>query len=136
MSTEATETLTRWYATGRRKTSIARVWMIPGEGKIEINQRPLEDYFGRPTARMVVMQPRELTEKGHVVDIRINVCGGGIMGQANAIRHGISRALEKMQHELRPPLKKAGYLRRDARKVERKKYGQRGARARYQFSKR
>jgi small subunit ribosomal protein S9 len=132
MSTEAQ----RWYATGRRKTSIARVWMKTGEGKIVINDKPMEDYFGRPTARMVVMQPLELTEKGHAVDVSINVCGGGIMGQANAIRHGMSRALEKMQRELRPMLKKAGYLTRDARKVERKKYGQRGARARYQFSKR
>jgi small subunit ribosomal protein S9 len=132
----STESLTKWYATGRRKHSIARVWMSPGSGQIQINKRSLEEYFGRPTARMVVMQPLDLTEKAQIVDLRINVCGGGIMGQATAIRFGISRALERMEKGLRPSLKKAGFLTRDARIKERKKYGQRGARARYQYSKR
>jgi small subunit ribosomal protein S9 len=126
----------RWYATGRRKCSIARVWLSPGTGQITINKRGFEEYFGRPTARLVVVQALELTENTGSLDLRVNVCGGGIMGQAAAIKHGISRALEKMQPDLRPTLKKAGYLTRDARVKERKKYGRRGARARFQFSKR
>ena len=133
MMTEATD---RWYATGRRKSAIARVWMSLGTGEIKINKREFEDYFGRATSRLVVMQALELTDFAHKVDLKVNVCGGGMTGQASAIKHGISRALEKMDPELRAALKKAGYLTRDARVKERKKYGRRGARARFQFSKR
>ena len=124
------------YATGRRKHAVARVWMQPGTGKIEINRRTLEDYFGRETSRMVFRQPLELTETSGRFDIFVNVSGGGLSGQADAIRHGLSRALLKVDPTYRPSLKKAGYLTRDARQKERKKYGQRGARARFQFSKR
>ena len=125
-----------FYATGRRKEAVARVWLQPGNGKIQINSRTLEDYFGRETSRMVFRQPLELTETSGAFDIFVTVRGGGLSGQADAIRHGISRALTKSNAELRASLKKAGYLTRDARKKERKKYGQRGARARFQFSKR
>lgn len=125
-----------FYATGRRKEAVARVWLQPGAGKIAINQRSLEDYFGRETSRMVFRQPLELTETSGAFDIFCTVRGGGLSGQADAIRHALSRALIKYNAELRPPLKKAGYLTRDARAKERKKYGQRGARARFQFSKR
>jgi small subunit ribosomal protein S9 len=124
------------YATGRRKEAVARVWLQPGNGKIAINQRTLEDYFGRETSRMVFRQPLELTETTGSFDIFATVRGGGLSGQAEAIRHAISRALTKFNAELRGPLKKAGYLTRDSRAKERKKYGQRGARARFQFSKR
>jgi small subunit ribosomal protein S9 len=124
------------YATGRRKEAVARVWLQPGNGKIAINTRSLEDYFGRETSRMVFRQPLELTETSGSFDIFVTVRGGGLSGQADAIRHGISRALCRFNPELRGGLKKAGYLTRDARKKERKKYGQRGARARFQFSKR
>ncbi len=124
------------YATGRRKEAVARVWLQPGNGKIAINARSLEEYFGRETSRMVFRQPLELTETSGTFDIHVNVCGGGLSGQAGAIRHGISRALISINPELRGILKKAGYLTRDARRKERKKYGQRGARARFQFSKR
>ena len=124
------------YATGRRKEAVARVWLQPGSGKVEINRRSLEDYFGRETSRMVFRQALELTETSSSMDVFVNVAGGGLSGQAAAIRHGISRALLKVDPAYRPPLKKAGYLTRDARAKERKKYGQRGARARFQFSKR
>ena len=124
------------YATGRRKHAVARVWLQPGNGKVKINQRSLEQYFGRETSRMVFRQALELTETTGRFDVFCNVSGGGLSGQADAIRHGISRALIKIDPALRPPLKKAGYLTRDARAKERKKYGQRGARARFQFSKR
>jgi small subunit ribosomal protein S9 len=124
------------YATGRRKEAVARVWLQPGSGKVEINQRTLDEYFGRETSRMVFRQPLELTETVGQFDVFVNVSGGGLSGQAGAIRHGISRALIKIEPAYRPPLKKAGYLTRDARAKERKKYGQRGARARFQFSKR
>jgi small subunit ribosomal protein S9 len=124
------------YATGRRKHAVARVWLQPGSGKVEINERSLEEYFGRETSRMVFNQAMELTETTGKFDVFVNVAGGGLSGQADAIRHGISRALIKIDPALRPPLKKAGYLTRDARAKERKKYGQRGARARFQFSKR
>jgi small subunit ribosomal protein S9 len=124
------------YATGRRKEAVARVWLQPGTGKVAINRRSLEDYFGRETSRMVFRQALELTETTTSFDIFVNVSGGGLSGQADAIRHGISRALTKIDPAFRPPLKKAGYLTRDARAKERKKYGQRGARARFQFSKR
>lgn len=124
------------YSTGRRKEAVARVWLQPGTGKAEINRRTLEDYFGRETSRMVFRQALELTETTGSFDVFVNVSGGGLSGQAAAIRHGISRALLKIDPAYRPPLKKAGYLTRDARAKERKKYGQRGARARFQFSKR
>jgi small subunit ribosomal protein S9 len=124
------------YATGRRKEAVARVWLQPGSGKVAINRRSLEEYFGRETSRMVFRQPLELTETTGSFDVFVNVSGGGLSGQAAAIRHGISRALTKIDAAYRPPLKKAGYLTRDARAKERKKYGQRGARARFQFSKR
>ena len=124
------------YATGRRKNAVARVWIQPGNGKVQINTRTLEDYFGRETSRRVFRQALELTDNSGSLDIIASVCGGGLSGQAAALRHGISRALCKYNPELRPSLKKAGYLTRDARAKERKKYGQRGARARFQFSKR
>ena len=124
------------YATGRRKHAVARVWMQPGTGKVDINRRTLEDYFGRETSRMVFRQALELTETTGRFDVFVNVSGGGLSGQADAIRHGISRVLIKVDPTYRPALKKAGYLTRDARQKERKKYGQRGARARFQFSKR
>src|SRR3982750_3480808 len=124
------------YATGRRKHAVARVWLQPGSGKVAINKRTLEEYFGRETSRMVFRQALELTEMLGKLDVFVNVMGGGLSGQAGAIRHGVSRALIKIDAAFRPPLKKAGYLTRDARAKERKKYGQRGARARFQFSKR
>ena len=123
-------------AVGKRKTAIARVRMRSGEGKIVVNTRTLEDYFGRETSRMVFRQAFELTETSGSFDVFVNVSGGGLSGQADAIRHGVSRALIKVEPTYRPALKKAGYLTRDARQKERKKYGQRGARARFQFSKR
>jgi small subunit ribosomal protein S9 len=124
------------YATGRRKESIARVRMKPGSGEFSVNERTLDDYFGRETSKMVLKQPLEVVEQLGKVDILINVCGGGLSGQAGAIRHGISRALIKLNADFRPVLKKAGFLTRDARTVERKKYGRPGARKRFQFSKR
>jgi small subunit ribosomal protein S9 len=124
------------YSTGRRKHAVARVWLQPGTGKVSINRRTLEDYFGRETSRMVFRQALELTETTGRFDIFVNVSGGGLSGQADAIRHGMSRGLIKIEPSYRPALKKAGYLTRDARQKERKKYGQRGARARFQFSKR
>ena len=124
------------YATGRRKHAVARVWMQPGTGKVDINRRTLEDYFGRETSRMVFRQALELTETTGRFDVFVNVSGGGLSGQADAIRHGLSRGLIQIDPTYRPALKKAGYLTRDARQKERKKYGQRGARARFQFSKR
>jgi len=128
--------LTQWYGTGRRKTSAARVWLRPGSGKVVVNKREIESYFGRATLRMVLKQPLELVDQLEKLDLVINVRGGGLSGQAGAIRHGLSRALVEMNGEYRALLKKAGFLRRDSRKVERKKYGQRGARRRFQFSKR
>lgn len=125
-----------FYGTGKRKTSIARTRILPGTGQITINGRSYEDYFPRATLRMVIRQPLQLTKTEDKLDIKINVNGGGPSGQAQAIRHGISRALEKYDAELRPVLKKAGLLTRDARVKERKKYGLRGARARFQYSKR
>ena len=125
-----------FYATGRRKTAIARVWMTPGSGAITINKRDIDNYFGRPTSKMVLRQPLEATETVGKYDIQVNVCGGGLQAQAGAIRHGITRALMLINIGLRPTLKKAGFMTRDDRKKERKKYGQRGARARFQYSKR
>ncbi len=125
-----------YYGTGRRKTSVARVWLTPGTGKISINRRDEAAYFGRETHRMVLAQPFDVTQTIGKFDILANVKGGGMSGQAGAIKHGISRALLQVSAEYRKPLKRAGFLTRDARQVERQKYGQRGARARYQFSKR
>jgi small subunit ribosomal protein S9 len=127
---------TEYYATGRRKSSVARVRFLKGKGKIIINNRTIEDYFGRDTSKMVLKQPLELTEMLGNFDIHAKVCGGGISGQAGAVRLGIARVLEKVDPELRPAFKKAGMLTRDHREVERKKYGQPGARKRFQFSKR
>ena len=125
-----------FYATGRRKEAVARVWIQPGDGKVSINKRSLEDYFGRETSRMVFRQALELTDTVGQMDVVCSVKGGGLSGQAAAIRHGISRCLTQFNPELRGALKKAGYMTRDARKKERKKYGQPGARKRFQFSKR
>lgn len=125
-----------YYGTGRRKSSTARVYMSPGIGMITINKRKLEQYFGRETARMVVRQPLEKTGRTGDFDIVVNVTGGGNTGQAGAIRHGIARALLTYDEELRKTLRKAGYLTRDARKVERKKVGLHKARKRPQYSKR
>ena len=126
----------RYYATGRRKTSVARVWLMPGEGKVSINKRPIDDYLKRETAKMIIRQPLELTETLGKFDVYVNVRGGGISGQAGAIKHGISRALLAVNPDFRPLLKKSGFLTRDSRVKERKKYGQPGARKRFQYSKR
>jgi small subunit ribosomal protein S9 len=124
------------WATGRRKTSIARVRIVAGDGKFQINERTLDDYFGRETSRMVVNQPFEVTNTRNRFDVIANVHGGGIAAQAQALRHGISRALLLAAAEHRSPLKKAGFLTRDSREVERKKYGRHKARKRPQYSKR
>ena len=125
-----------YYSTGRRKSSTARVFLSPGKGDITINNRPLDAYFGRETARMVVRQPLDVAEMGDKVDLRITVTGGGTTGQAGAIRHGIARALGLYDEALRQPLRRAGFLTRDARAVERKKIGLHKARKRPQYSKR
>lgn len=124
------------YGTGKRKNAVARTRIFQGTGQILINNRPYEDYFPRKTLQMIVQQALKLTKTIEKLDIKVNVCGGGVAGQAQAVRHGISRALIEMDPELRGTLKRAGFLTRDARKKERKKYGQRGARARFQYSKR
>ncbi|UCH00408.1 MAG: 30S ribosomal protein S9 [Deltaproteobacteria bacterium] len=126
----------RYYATGKRKTSIARVWMKLGDGKIIVNKRLIDEYLATETARMIVVQPLELTNTTGRYDITVNVKGGGYSGQVGAIKHGISRALLKISPEFREPLKKGGFLTRDPRIKERKKYGLRSARARFQYSKR
>jgi len=126
----------QYYGTGRRKSSAARVFIKPGTGNIVINKRSLEVYFGRETSRMVVRQPLELVEMLEKLDLFITVSGGGISGQAGAIRHGITRALMEYDETLRPALRAAGYVTRDAREVERKKVGLRKARRKPQFSKR
>lgn len=123
-------------ATGKRKMAIARVWLKPGRGNILVNRKPAEEYFGTETCKMVIKQPLYLTNASDRYDIFVNVRGGGISGQAQAIRHGIAKALLQTNSEFRSPLKKAGLLTRDPRTKERKKYGQPGARARYQYSKR
>ncbi|AFE10259.1 30S ribosomal protein S9 [Corallococcus coralloides DSM 2259] len=125
-----------FYATGRRKEATARVWVRPGNGAVVINGRDINEYFGRETSKMVLNQPLEILEQKGKLDVTVNVRGGGLSGQAGAIRHGIARALCAFTPEFRPALKKAGFLTRDARAVERKKYGQPGARRRFQFSKR
>ncbi len=125
-----------YYATGRRKGATARVYVRPGNGQFLVNKRTLEEYFDRETSKMVIKQPMALTETLGKIDIYVNVNGGGLTGQAGAIRHGISRALTQIDPEYRAVLKQAGFLTRDARIKERKKYGQPGARKRFQFSKR
>ena len=123
-------------ATGRRKTSVARVFLRQGKGSININARSLQEYFGRETARMIVLQPFDVTQTSGTLDIDVNVIGGGSSGQAGAIRHGITRALIRFNPDFRLPLKKAGFVTRDPRAVERKKYGRHKARKRPQYSKR
>jgi small subunit ribosomal protein S9 len=127
---------TQYYGTGRRKTAAARVYLRPGAGDFKINGRTLDSYFPNEVLKMVIKQPLQLTETVERFDINVTVAGGGSAGQAGAIRHGISRALLEFNGELRDRLKSAGFLTRDPRKKERKKYGQKGARARFQFSKR
>jgi small subunit ribosomal protein S9 len=124
------------HTVGKRKNAIARIYLRPGTGKIVINNREFEDYFPVEISRMIIRQPLELVSVGPDLDISVNVLGGGIFGQAGAIKQGISKALLQLNPEFRPVLKKAGFLTRDARIKERKKYGQKGARARYQYSKR
>ena len=126
----------KFYATGKRKTSIARVWLTPGTGKITVNRRDIDEYFGRETSKMIIRQPLELTENLGRFDIWVNVNGGGPSGQAGAIKHGITKALLEVDVALRGTLKKAGFITRDSRIKERKKYGRAAARASFQFSKR
>ena len=126
----------QFYGTGRRKTSVARVFLRPGQGQIMVNKRSFEDYFPRESLRLLVAQPLELTGTATQLDVKANVTGGGLSGQAGAVRHGIARALLEFNDKLRPQLKRAGFLTRDPRMKERKKYGQPGARKRFQFSKR
>ncbi len=125
-----------YYGTGRRKTSTARVFLKPGNGDITVNKRPLDVFFGRKTAQMIVRQPLELTHLGDRFDVNVTVSGGGTTGQAGAIRHGLTRALMQYDETLRPPLRQAGFVTRDARAVERKKVGLRKARRATQYSKR
>ncbi|NKB44821.1 MAG: 30S ribosomal protein S9 [Alphaproteobacteria bacterium] len=126
----------RSYATGRRKDAVARVWIKPGTGKITVNSRELENYFPRPVLRMLINQPFEVSNRENQFDVYCTVSGGGLSGQAGALRHGISQALTLFEPDLRPALKKGGFLTRDSRVVERKKYGRRKARRSFQFSKR
>jgi small subunit ribosomal protein S9 len=126
----------KFYATGKKKTSVARVWIKPGSGNVVVNQRSLDEFFGRETSKMVVHQPLELTDNVGKFDISVNVSGGGPSGQAGAIKHGITKALLEADPELRAVLKKAGFITRDSRVKERKKYGRRAARRSFQFSKR
>jgi small subunit ribosomal protein S9 len=126
----------KYYGTGRRKSSIARVYLVPGTGKITINKRDMDNYFGLETLKLIVRQPLNITETQDKFDVMVNVKGGGFTGQAGAIRHGISRALLQADAEYRPTLKKAGFLTRDPRMKERKKYGLKAARRAPQFSKR
>ncbi len=129
-------TVSRYYATGKRKNSIARVWMMPGSGKVTINDKPMDQYFGRDVLKMIIRQPFEATGTLDKFDVLVSVLGGGNSGQAGAIRHGIAKALLAVDAESRGKLRKEGLLTRDPRAKERKKYGQKGARARFQFSKR
>ena len=125
-----------YYGTGKRKTAVARTWLKPGKGSITINQRDVDDYFRRETAKMIVEQPLVLTDTYGSFDVNVNVSGGGVSGQAAAVRHGITKALLQVNPEFRPILKRAGFVTRDPRVKERKKYGQKGARASFQYSKR
>ena len=127
---------TQYYGTGRRKTSTARVYLTPGSGAITVNNRPLDQFFGRKTAQMIVKQPLELTQMTNTFDVNVTVKGGGTTGQAGAIRHGLTRAMMQYDDSLRPTLRKAGFVTRDAREVERKKVGLRKARRATQYSKR
>ncbi len=126
----------RSYATGRRKNAVARVWIKPGSGKITVNGLDQTVYFARPTQRMMIQQPFQIADRVDAFDVIATVVGGGLSGQAGAVRHGISQALTLYEPDLRPPLKQGGFLTRDSRVVERKKYGRAGARRRFQFSKR
>ena len=130
------ENALQYYGTGRRKTSTARVFLRPGSGSIEVNGRPFDNYFPNETLKMIIRQPLAITETAEKFDLLVRVDGGGVTGQAGALRHGIARALVSFSPELRPRLKEAGFLTRDPREVERKKYGRPGARKRFQFSKR
>jgi len=125
-----------YYGTGRRKSSVARVYLLPGSGKVTVNKRDIDDYFDFETLKLIIRQPMELTGTLGKFDVKVNVFGGGYTGQAGAIRHGISRALLQADDDFRAPLKKAGFLTRDPRMKERKKYGLKGARRAPQFSKR
>jgi small subunit ribosomal protein S9 len=126
----------QYYGTGRRKRAVARVFLRPGTGKITINSRDFSEFFTRDIYKRIVQEPLKITSQGESFDVVATVKGGGNTGQAGALRHGLSRALVNFSEEFRTPLRKAGFLTRDAREVERKKYGMKGARARYQFSKR
>jgi small subunit ribosomal protein S9 len=126
----------RSYATGRRKNAIARVWIKRGTGKVTVNGKAIETYFARPVLRMLVQQPLNLVNRASQIDVECTVVGGGLSGQAGAVRHGVSRALTNFEPDLRPTLKKGGFLTRDSRAVERKKYGKAKARRSFQFSKR
>ncbi len=126
----------KYYGTGRRKSSVARVYLVPGTGKVTINKRDIDEYFGLETLKVIVRQPLVTTETADKFDVRVNVCGGGYTGQAGAIRHGIARALLTVDADYRPALKSAGFLTRDPRMKERKKYGLKAARRAPQFSKR
>jgi small subunit ribosomal protein S9 len=126
----------RAYATGKRKDAVARVWILRGHGRVTVNDRDIETYFARPTLRMIIQQPLNAVSRSDEIDVVCTVSGGGLSGQAGAVRHGISRALINFEPELRPVLKKGGYLTRDPRVVERKKYGRAKARKSFQFSKR
>jgi small subunit ribosomal protein S9 len=126
----------RAYATGKRKDAVARVWIKPGPGKVVVNGRPLDQYFARPVLRMILQQPLGITKRVGQYDLSVTVAGGGLSGQAGAVRHGLSKALLAYEPDLRPVLKKEGFLTRDPRVVERKKYGKKKARRSFQFSKR
>ena len=126
----------RAYATGKRKDAVARVWIKPGPGQITVNDRPVDQYFARPVLRMILQQPLQVANRAGQYDVVVTVAGGGLSGQAGAVRHGLARALTHYEPELRPPLKREGFLTRDARVVERKKYGRKKARRSFQFSKR
>jgi small subunit ribosomal protein S9 len=130
------DSLGRAYATGKRKDAVARVWIKPGSGNIVINDRPVDVYFARPVLRMILQQPLQVVNRDGQYDITVSVMGGGLSGQAGAVRHGLAKALTHYEPELRSPLKKEGFLTRDARVVERKKYGKKKARRSFQFSKR
>ena len=130
------DTYGRAYATGKRKDAVARVWIKPGQGKAAVNGKPLETYFARPVLRMILQQPLVAAKRAGQYDLMIRVAGGGLSGQAGAVRHGLAKALVNFEPDLRPMLKKEGFLTRDPRVVERKKYGKRKARRSFQFSKR